>query len=154
MTILNLNNTRNNSGDATLNRIHSQFGRLLNELEKHDLSQNINALINQSIEQINLSTLPDKQLVKFIKQKQSLILKQVEKEHKIVPKNYYRTIWMLFGMSGIGIPIGVAFGLGVGNIGLLGLGLPIGMGIGLAIGSGLDQKALKEGRQLAIEIKN
>jgi hypothetical protein len=63
-------------------------------------------------------------------------------------------MWMLFGMSGIGLPIGVAFGLSIGNIGLLGLGLPIGMAIGLAIGMSLDKKALNEGRQLNIEIKN
>ena len=93
-------------------------------------------------------------MTKIVKQKQSLIIKQVEKEHKIEPKNYYRTIWMILGMSGIGIPIGVAFGLSIGNIGLLGIGLPIGMAIGLAIGASMDKKALNEGRQLDIEIKN
>jgi hypothetical protein len=93
-------------------------------------------------------------MTKLIKQKQSFIIKQVEKAHKIVPKNYYRTMYMLFGMSGIGIPIGVAFGLSIGNLGLLGLGLPIGMGIGVAIGSSLDKKALNTGRQLNIEMKN
>jgi hypothetical protein len=31
--------------------------------------------------------------------------------------------------------------------------LPIGMGIGFAVGSSLDQKALKEGRQLDFEVK-
>jgi hypothetical protein len=38
---------------------------------------------------------------------------------------------MVLGMSAFGIPMGVAFGLSMGNIGLLGIGLPIGMGVEL-----------------------
>jgi hypothetical protein len=34
----------------------------------------------------------------------------------------------------------------------LSIGLPIGLGIGIAIGTSMDQKALKEGRQLDVEI--
>ncbi|PWA08249.1 hypothetical protein [Flavobacterium laiguense] len=154
MSILELKNIQNISTDIKLSRVYSQFGELLSELKKMELSQTVVATINESVEQINSSTLLGTQLTKLIKQKQSLIIKRVEKEHKIVPKNYYRTIWMFFGMSGIGIPIGVAFGLSIGNLGLLGLGLPIGMALGLAIGSSLDKKALNEGRQLNIEIKN
>jgi hypothetical protein len=51
------------------------------------------------------------------------------------------------------LPLGAAIGLSVENIGLLGIGLPIGMGIGFVFGSSLDQKALKEGRQLDFEVK-
>ena len=61
---------------------------------------------------------------------------------------------MVLGMSAIGLPIGSAFGLLIGNIGLLGLGLPIGMVIGLLIGYRMDKKAQAEGRQLNIELKN
>jgi hypothetical protein len=154
MSILELKNIQNISTDIKLSRVYSQFGELLSELKKMELSQNVVAAINESVEQINSSTLLGTQLTKLIKQKQSLVVKRVEKEHKIVPKNYYRSIWMLFGMSGIGIPIGVVFGLSIGNLGLLGLGLPIGMALGLIIGSSLDKKALNEGRQLNIEVKN
>lgn len=154
MTIKELNIRQDISTDNKLNRICTQFSELLNELRKKDLNENVERSINESIDNLNSSTLSGTQLTKLVKQKQTAILKQVEKEQKIVPKNYYRTMWMLFGMSGIGLPIGVAFGLSVGNIGLLGLGLPIGMAIGLAIGTSLDKKALSEGRQLNIEIKN
>lgn len=60
---------------------------------------------------------------------------------------------MVLGMSAFGIPMGVAFGLSMGNIGLLGIGLPIGMGVGVGVGSYLDKKALTEGRQLDVDLK-
>ena len=154
MNITELKNRQDISTDTKSVRIYSQFEQILNELRERKLSQNFVTLTNNSVEQINSSTLTETQFTKFIKEKQTAILKQAEKEFKIVPKNYYRNMWMLFGMSGIGVPIGVAFGLSIGNLGLLGLGLPIGMAIGLAIGSLLDKKALNERRQLNIEIKN
>jgi hypothetical protein len=60
---------------------------------------------------------------------------------------------MAIGMSAFGIPLGVAFGTSLGNMGLLGIGIPIGMVIGMAIGSGMDKKAFEEGRQLDLEMK-
>ena len=89
-----------------------------------------------------------------MKQKQASILKQIEKELKIVPINYYQNLWMIFGFTSFGLPIGVAIGLSLGNIAYLGVGLPFGFIIGNAIGSSMDKKALAEGRQLNIEIKN
>ena len=142
-------NTENKFG-----RIYSQFGELLSELKKKELPQNIIKLINDSVEQINSSALTETQLGKLVKQKQTIILKQTEKELKIVPRNYYRNLWMLFGFTAFGLPIGLIFGLSVGNIGLLAIGLPIGMAIGAVVGSGMDKKTLNEGRQLNLEIKN
>ena len=63
-------------------------------------------------------------------------------------------MWLAIGMSAFGLPIGVAFGLSIGNIGLMAIGLPIGMAIGAAVGTGMDKKALEAGRQLDIEIKS
>ena len=154
MNIKELKNREDYSNDDKLNRIYSQFGELLNELKKKELSQDVYKLINESVDILNLSTFNGTQLNKLLKQKQTAILKQVEKEHKIVPKNFYRTLWMVLGMSAFGLPIGVAFGLSIGNIGLLAIGLPIGMGIGIAVGMSMDKKAMNEGRQLNIEIKN
>lgn len=88
-----------------------------------------------------------------MKRQQTEILKFVEKELKIVPKNYYRNLWVALGMSAFGLPLGVAFGLSIGNMGLMALGLPIGMAIGVLVGSSMDKKALEQGRQLDIEIK-
>lgn len=88
---------------------------------------------------------------KLLKTNLSKILKLLEKELKLVPKSHYRNQWMVLGMSAFGLPIGVAFGISIGNLGLLGLGLPIGMAIGIAVGTGMDEKARKEGRQLSCE---
>ena len=154
MNIKELKNRQDLSPDGKPYRIYAQFGELLNELRAKDLNQGVESLINESVDFLNSSELTGTQLTKAVKQKQAAILKKVEKEHKIVPKNYYLLLWMLFGMSGIGLPLGVAFGLMIGNIGLLGIGLPIGMAIGLAIGALWDKKAFNEGRQLRIELKN
>ena len=49
--------------------------------------------------------------------------------------------------------MGVPFGLSIGNLGMLGIGLPIGMAIGVGVGSSMDKKAFNEGRQLDFEVK-
>lgn len=154
MNIIELKERQITASETKLTAIYFQLGELLSELGKKELSLNSIELINECVEIVNNSSLEDKKLIKLIKEKQTAILKQVEKEHKIVPKNYYRNLWMLFGMSGIGLPIGVVFGLTINNIGMLGIGLPIGMGIGLAIGASLDKKALNQGKQLDLEIKH
>ena len=154
MNIKELKNRVDFSNDEKLNRTYAQFGELLNELKKKELSQDIYKLINESVDTLNVTTLNGTQLTKLLKQKQTAILKQVEKTHKIVPKNYYRNLWMLLGMSAFGLPIGAAIGSVSGNMGVLGAGLPIGMGIGIAVGMLMDKKAINEGRQLNIEIKN
>jgi len=130
-----------------------QLAKLLNLLTIKELPEDTVELINQEIEQLNAIPDEDKYLFRKIKAKENSIVKLVENKHKIVPKNYYKKLWMVLGMSVFGIPMGVAFGLSIGNLGMLGIGLPIGMGIGVAVGTIMDNKALKEGRQLDIEVK-
>ena len=153
MMIEELNNKQDLTSDDKLGKLYFQFGELLNELRKRELSEKIEGLINDCVCQINSSTLNGKQLAKFIRKKQTSIITQIEKEYKIVPKNYYRNLWMIPGMVSFGVPVGLAFGLSVGKIGLFVIGLPIGQAIGLAFGTALDKKALAEGRQLNTEIK-
>ena len=123
MNIIELKIAQGINTDNKFCRIYSQFGELLSELKKKELPQNIIKLINDSVEQINSSALTETQLGKLVKQKQAIILKQTEKELKIVPRNYYRNLWMLFGFTAFGLPIGVIFGLSIGNIALLAIGL-------------------------------
>ena len=139
--------------DSKAAEIYAQFEMLLKELRKKELSQNSIGSINSYVEKINASAFEGNDFKKLVKQSQTSILKEVEKEHKIVAKNYYRNIWMLLGFTAFGLPIGMLFGLSIGNMGMLGVGLPIGMAIGLAVGSSMDKKALAEGRQMDLEIK-
>lgn len=140
--------------DTKTKALYDQLQQLLNELEKNKISAETVEKINRETAIINSMALRDKDLHKVLKQKQNDIIKLLEKEHKIVPKNYYRNLWMAVGMGAFGLPIGVAFGLLMHNIALLSIGLPIGLGIGVVVGSSLDKKAEAEGRQLNVEIKH
>lgn len=132
---------------------YQQLVKLLNALEVKELPTETVDLINHEIEQLNSVSDIDKNFINAIKEKENSIIKLIEKKHKIVPKNYYRKLWMLLGMSVFGIPIGAAFGLSVGNFGMLAIGIGIGLALGVGVGSSLDKKAFNEGRQLDFEVK-
>lgn len=128
------------------------FEKLLAEMKSRNLPDSIIESTNQEIVLIEASSSDEKIFAKQLKKSQTLILKVLEKELKIVPKNYYRSIYMSLGMAGFGIPLGVAFGLALGNLGLLGIGLPIGLAIGIGIGTAKDNKAKASGDQLDVDI--
>ena len=153
MNIIEVKDRAGITEDVKLNNVYGQFKTLISELRKKVLPDNIADSINADINAINASTVTGNDLKKIIKQKQTTIIKLVEKELKIVPKAYYRNLWLAVGMSAFGLPIGVIFGLSMGNIGLLAIGLPIGMAIGIGVGTSMDKKAAAEGRQLDVEIK-
>lgn len=123
------------------------------ELKNRELPEKIVNSINTEIDQIYSFSGTEKELIKQIRKTQSTILTLIEKELNLVTKNHYRNTWLAVGMAAFGIPLGTAFGIINGNMGLLGLGLPIGMAIGVAVGSGMDKKAFEDGRQLDLEIK-
>lgn len=151
MELIHLNKI-DNSNIKIANSI-AQFNRLIKLLNEKNLTINVIEKINDDITELNSSQVMGTSLSHLIKKKQNKIIKLTEKELKIVPKNYYRNLCMVLGMSAFGLPLGVAFGLSLGNIGLLAIGLPIGMAIGTLVGSKLDKKALESGKQLDIELK-
>ncbi|NBW38000.1 MAG: hypothetical protein EBR30_23865 [Cytophagia bacterium] len=109
--------------------------------------------MQQEVQLLNAIADDAKGFARAIKTTEGKIVRFVEKQLKLVPQKYYRKLWLLLGMTSFGIPFGVVFAMSIGNMAMLGIGLPIGMGIGVAIGTALDNKALKEGRQLDIELK-
>lgn len=127
---------------------YAKFKKLIDELRKMKLTPEVVASLNEKIESLNVLSDTDKQLSSLLRKTQNSILKILEKELKIVPKNYYRTLWMGLGMAVFGVPIGIALSAGINNYGMLGAGIAIGIGIGLAVGSEMDRKASVEGRQL------
>jgi|AVFP01.1.fsa_nt_gi hypothetical protein len=126
----------------------NHFKKLLDELAQRNLPDHIITFINTQVAAINELKGSDKRDGRIVLKCQQNILRKLEKELKIVPKNYYRNLWMALGMSAFGIPMGVALGASLGNMAFIGVGIPIGMAIGMGVGSGMDQKAEKEGRQL------
>lgn len=126
---------------------------MLSILNTKKLTEEIVIVINHKIDELNSASNSEKELKTQLKKTQSSVLKLIEKEAKLVTKNHYRNTWLAIGMSVFGIPIGVALGVSLGNIGLLGIGLPLGMVIGMAVGTKMDEKARELGKQLDIEIK-
>lgn len=150
LTQLQLPNRENLSVKAI--KAVAVFEKLLSELSKRTMPESTETFVNEHIERINAAVLPENQLLKLIAKSQAQILQQVKKELKWVPKNHYRVLFTLFGMSAFGIPIGVAIGTLANNMGLLGLGFPFGMAIGFAIGHVKDEKAAAENRQLDLNV--
>jgi len=139
--------------NSKLKAAYSQLKNLLSELRKREIPTAIVNAIDQEIDKLNGFSGSDKELLKQVRNSQSLILSLIKKELGLVPKVHFQTMWMALGMATFGIPFGVVFGLTLGNMAFFAIGIPIGLSIGLAIGSGMDKKAQGEGRQLEIEIK-
>ena len=138
--------------DKKLIDLHVQFEKLLSELRKRELPDEVVQSINTNIDLIDPTLGSEKEYLKQLRKTQADILKLIEKELKLVPKNHYRNVWLALGIAAFGVPLGVAIGAGLGNMAFIGIGLPIGIPIGLAIGTALDKKAAEEGRQLDVEI--
>ncbi len=137
----------------SLYKTYKNFRALIELLASKELAPQIKDSIWQTIEHLNSFPTADKKFSKYLHSQQREILKQVEKEHKWVPVNYYRNLWTAIGMSAFGIPIGLIFSLMIDNMAYLGLGLPIGLAIGAGVGSNMDKKAKEEGRQLDVEVE-
>jgi uncharacterized protein YcfJ len=148
---MNFTNLKSISGIEDNNKLQkkiAQFQNLLSELEEKLLDKEIISTINNEIEQLNRDVSNPRTYAKQLKKFQAKILKDLEKTHKMVIKNYYRNTWMAIGMVVFGLPLGVAFGASIGNNAFLGIGMPVGMVIGMAVGTKMDEKASAEGRQL------
>lgn len=153
MHIIDIEKTSAILNDEKLIKIHAQFQQLIVQLRAKELTVDSIQIINDNVSSINKSALTGSKLQVLIKKHQTVILKHIEKEYKLTTKNHYRNLWMLFGFTAFGLPIGVSFGLALDNIGLMGVGLPFGMVIGFFVGMQLDKRALRDGNQLDLEMK-
>lgn len=134
--------------EPKLTKKFTSLSNLIFEAGKHSLPDEMVILINNEIDGIADFPGSTKETLKKLDTFQKDLLQKLRKDFNLFPKNHHRNMWMSLGMASFGLPIGVAFGLAMGNIGLLAIGLPIGMGIGIAMGTLLDQKVKNEGRQL------
>lgn len=143
---------RSKAESKKLEKAIQQFNNLIIEIDKKDIPEKDVKAINAEIEKISIENDSEKVVLGQIKKIKSRIIKHVNKELKLVTKNYYRNTWMAVGMAAFGVPIGTALGASIGNMAFVGSGLAIGLAMGLAIGVGMDKKASEEGRQLDVEM--
>ena len=153
MELLKLKERQDLTVSEDFKAAHSNYQKLIEEIEKHKPSVTIIDEINKSTHSINLLGNDLKPLIKQYTVSQNEIVKLVERELKLVPIDYYRKLWLVLGMTVFGLPFGVVFAMALDNMAFIGIGLPIGLPIGIAIGSGMDAKAKEEGRQLEVELK-
>ncbi len=142
---------KNFEGNVKLSEKLVVFQKLLEELDKHKLPEDVQDSINLEIEKINTFTGKDNKLLKVFVKSQLKILRILEAKLGLVPKKHYQNTWMAVGIA-IGISIGVAIGTAT-NMGMMAIGLPIGLGIGLHLGKKKDEEVLKNGKQLDVEIE-
>lgn len=124
----------------------------LTELQTYSLDVATVNIVDTSIATINATTSTDGTLAGVIKRETMSLVRKVEKHAKIVPRNYYKNFWMVLGMTAFGLPLGVALGAAIKNMGFMAIGMPIGMAIGVGVGMAYDKKAAEAGRQLSMEI--
>ena len=141
-----------NPGKRTQGKFQN-FLELLLALGERDLPQAVTEALNLKIDALNQFEGTEKEYRKALVNTEYKILKFLEKEHKIVPKNHYQKTWLALGMAVFGVPIGVAMGTALGNMGFMGVGIGMGLAIGVAVGAGMDKKARDEGRQLDFEAR-
>lgn len=153
MEINQLNLKFDQVNNPKLSDLYFQMQDILKRTNNKKLPTEAIQYINHIVEQINSSTLKDKPLLELLKEKQNYIVKFLEKKHNIVPKNLYRNMWISLGALVFGLPIGFLLAYIFNNARFFALGLITGAGIGTLVGISMDKKALREGRQLNIELK-
>ncbi len=121
---------------------------LLTAIQEKAVPDHVESRINEIVAGVSDFQGPDPQLLKQITAAQAAILKLLEIELGLVPKNHFQLQWLAIGMAAFGIPFGIVIGMALGNIAFLGIGLPIGIAIGISIGAGKDKEAAANGKQL------
>lgn len=134
MTLKNLRDRPGILQGSKSDRKQNTFQALLNALRDKDLPDPVTKVINLKIDILNAMPGIGNKFRKGLSGAQYKILKYLEKELKLVPKNHYQKTWMAMGMVVLGIPIGVAMGTSIGNMGLMGAGIAVGLAIGIAVG--------------------
>lgn len=137
--------------NTTLQVAEQKLQKLLQILRQRQLPDPVVQSFNEEINSINNSSLTGNEMLRFLQKKQTNLLNTLEKELKLVPKNYYRNLWMPLGLAAFGVPIGLVFEIALDQMVYLGLGLPLGLVIGMVVGNTMDKKAEEEGRQLDFE---
>lgn len=134
-----------------LEKKYAIFAKLTAALNQHEIPRELAESLNTEVDKLNAISDSAKEKPGKMTKAHSRIIRKVQKELGLVPKNYHKNMWMGVGMAAFGVPMGVSLGLSLDNMAFMGIGLPIGLAIGLAVGSGMDEKAKKDGKQLDLD---
>jgi len=155
MTVEKIERRKGIETNKKLSKAYDQMQGLIEALSTKDLPSKEITAVNEHIVLINTFRGTDRELIKIIKKSYSSILNFIEEKLSYVPKHYYRSRWMVFGLLAAS-----AFSTILSNLDFMGwessasIGLSMGMLIGLVIGTHFDRKAELEGRQLEMETKD
>lgn len=142
----------NFQSDSQVTQDYNRLNQLLTSL----LERNIDA---SNIQQVNQIVYPlsnvDQSIsrpsyLKLIKSMEKELLQFLRKQYGWYPRRYFTDQWLIIGVLGIGIPIGVLFVLFSKRNSFLILGLLIGSLLGQWIGYKKDQRIFHSGKQLNI----
>ena len=137
---------------SAINKEYTLLEQLVQELQYRELPPEVVVEINAEIARLNAVLDQHSKLFYYVKLVRKKVLKTVYKDLEIVPKNYYRNLWLALGMFVFGLPLGIIFSTFLDNISAFSMGLPIGLAIGIAIGASMDKRALENNKQLDLEI--
>ncbi len=129
-----------------------QMRDILKDLRERSLPGRVVDRVNLLVADMNDAIAADHVDRKRMERNVRQLLRLLEKEVELVPRNHHSNLWRGLGIAVFGVPLGLAVGSSVGEIGLVGLGLPVGVVFGTAVGILLDRKAHREGRQLDVEM--
>lgn len=129
------------------------YEKLLQELSSKNLTEQVIANINQELD--SLAPLLDdwSAYSKEVRKSLQRMVKMLEKKTGLVTKNHHQNQWMTLGMATFGLPMGVVFSTFFGNPAYIALGIPIGMAIGIGVGKSKDNQAQKDGKVIDIVLE-
>ncbi|WP_121665444.1 hypothetical protein [Mesonia aquimarina] len=156
MELKNLQLNPENFTNKKLVNSSVQFKKIIVELNKKDLTEETNLIINDSIDKLNatLTSISEKKALTQLKKEQRKILHFVEKKHKIVAKKHYKEKYLFLCMAALSVPLAFVFWEFLHDMVLLAVFLTITLPIctGILIGTKMDQKAAEDERQLDVEL--
>ncbi len=129
---------------------YTSYKQLLEAVNAKSIPENTQQALLQMNEALNATSNDMNAWHKLLRKTITKAIALLAKEAKLSTPGYYRNLWMSVGMAAFGIPMGVAIGISVGNMGLLAIGLPIGLAIGMSVGSKMDADAKAKGLQLDV----
>lgn len=153
MVLENLTQHYTDTANQKLEKKYEYLFRLFSLVTDREISSESLENINACISRMNVEQKDAKTQLKALCRQQTMVLRHLEKNDRLVVRNHYRNTWLALGMAAIGLPIGAAIGTSQGNMSLMGYGMSLGMVFGLIFGSIKDKKAAKDGRQLDIELQ-